>query len=71
MALATTEIYERLESFICQIDGNNLNAVKMPARIMPWEVDGDILASMIDLIDKLPELDRIAIEEYGMNVSKI
>ena len=43
----------------------------MPARILPWEVYGDILASMIDLIEKLPELKRIAIEEYGMNVSKI
>ena len=71
MALATTELFERLESFICQSAGNNLNAVKMPGRIMPWEIDGDIVGSMEDMIEKLPELDKIAIDEYGMNVSQI
>ena len=71
MVLATTELFERLESFICQVAGNNLNAVKMPGKIMPWEIDGDILARMEDMIEKLPELDRIAVEEYGMNVSKL
>ena len=71
MVLATTELFERLEGFICQVAGNNLNAVKMPGQIMPWEIDGDILARMEDMIEKLPELERIAIEEYGMNVSKL
>ena len=71
MVLATTELFERLKSFICQVAGNNLNAVKMPGKIMPWEIDGDILARMEDMIEKLPELDRIAVEEYGMNVSKL
>ena len=51
-----------------QDKGNNLNAVKMPGRIMPWEIDGDIVSKMEDLIDHLTEFDKIAEEEYGMRV---
>ena len=40
----------------------------MPGRIMPWEIDGDIVSKMEELMEHLTDFDKIAEEEYGMRV---